>query len=619
MTRSLGLVGLLSLAPPLAAADRVAFPADPAAVIDAKRDLGAKGDGVADDTEALQKGLDLSTGRNQPTTKALYLPNGTYKVTKALVVHNALGPWLYGESRDGVVIKLADGSKGVTCVLRTHPNEKGPTSADWFMRNVRNLTVDSGDNPEADGVRWYATNSGCLQNVRIKGNGKVGLNSGFLDQNGPNLVQDVEIDGFETGVLSQWHWSQTLSRVTVKNGRKVGLSVTAAVVAAEDLVVENTPLAVECKIPNDWHWWGGVVVLHGGRFTGGDPNGPAIVNESVLYARDLKTKGFKVAVASKSPSGDAAGPDVAEFSSHPPRQQFPAKPGGLRLPVKREPAVPWETDPAKWECANDHGATFGDRTDDTAAIQKAVDAAAKAGKTTVYFRGCGGPDPNWYNVDGEVKVHGSVRHILGVGFGRLLGSPKARFVVSDESAPAVKFQNIDSFGGPGVTLENRSKARALVVESCGVHVLGTGTGDIFLTDCPCHLDLRNPGQKAWCRQLDPEGTSDDGLVKNAGAALWVLGMKCEGAGVRIRTTAGGRTELFGAFIYGPGVKDTEARPLFDVVDAKLGFYGLRELAFSQSTHPVKVRETRGKTTKTVGAAPGEHYWIGWSEYRGWGK
>lgn len=35
----------------------IAFPMDPA-VLDAKRDLGAKGDGVADDTDALQRGLD---------------------------------------------------------------------------------------------------------------------------------------------------------------------------------------------------------------------------------------------------------------------------------------------------------------------------------------------------------------------------------------------------------------------------------------------------------------------------------------------------------------------------------------------------------------------------------
>ncbi len=105
-------------APPARAAEppRLAFPAAPL-VLKAKRDLGAKGDGV-DDTEALQKGLDLSSGFNQKTTKVLFLPNGTYRVTKSLVVNNALGPWLYGESRDGVVIKLAGDNKDDTAVLQ---------------------------------------------------------------------------------------------------------------------------------------------------------------------------------------------------------------------------------------------------------------------------------------------------------------------------------------------------------------------------------------------------------------------------------------------------------------------------------------------------------------------
>ncbi|MBY0455772.1 MAG: hypothetical protein K2V38_00385, partial [Gemmataceae bacterium] len=248
--------------------------------------------------------------------------------------------------------------------------------------------------------------------------------------------------------------------------------------------------------------------------------------------------------------------------------------------------------------------------------QKAIDAAAKAGKTVVYLRGCGGGDPNWYTVDGEIKVHGSVRFVLGLGWARVLGGKDGRFVVTDDSAEVVKFQNLDAFGGGPVWLENRSAKKTLVAESCGVRILGTGTGDIFATDCPALVDLRKPGQKMWCRQLNPEGDSDEGLVKNAGADLWILGMKFEGRGVRVRTEKGGRTEAFGVFNYGPGIKEGDVRPAFDVIDGSLGVYGLRELAFGGNCFRTKVREKRGDKTLTLGDDK-EGGWIGWSAYRGW--
>jgi hypothetical protein len=228
------------------------------------------------------------------------------------------------------------------------------------------------------------------------------------------------------------------------------------------------------------------------------------------------------------------------------------------------------------------------------------------------MRGCGGPDPNWFQISGEVVVHGSVRHVLGLGWGRVLGSGAGRFVVTDASAPVVRFQNIDSFGGPPVTLENRSETRTLVAESCGVSLLGTGRGEMFATDCPARVDLRASGQRMWARHLNAEGDDDVGLVRVAGADLWVCGMKCEGRGVRIRTSDGGRTELLGMFLYGPGnIAADDLRPIFDTHNASATFMGVREIGFG-SVYSIKARETRGSETRTLSAAPGEHGWIGWA-------
>jgi len=88
----------------------------------------------------------------------------------------------------------------------------------------------------------------------------------------------------------------------------VGVVVSANATAIEDLVVENTPTALSCEVSNDWGHWGGVVALVGARLVGGNPQGAAIVNRSILYARNVHTRGFKTALESTTPGGGVAGP-----------------------------------------------------------------------------------------------------------------------------------------------------------------------------------------------------------------------------------------------------------------------------------------------------------------------
>jgi hypothetical protein len=128
--------------------------------------------------------------------------------------------------------------------------------------------------------------------------------------------------------------------------------------------------------------------------------------------------------------------------------------------------------------------------------------------------------------------------------------------------------------------------------------------------------MTQPGQKLWARHLNPEGESDTGLVHNSGADVWILGMKCEGRGVRIRTENQGRTEVYGAFIYGPGIAAEDKRPLFEVDSGQFSIAGMREIAFDVPTYNVKVRETRKGETRTLTSAT-EGGWIGWTLFSAW--
>jgi polygalacturonase len=200
----LGLLLWCALLVPGSRLMAISFPAD-SAVINVKTEFGAVGNGVADDTAALQAAFDASCGVGGPT-RVVFIPNGTYRLTNTLVAKFGVGPWVYGESRDGVVLRLDDGvtNSSVTSVLRGHPSDTTETSADYFMRNFRNFTVNVGNNPGIDGIRWYGNNSSILQNVRVIGTGNVGINSGYLGQNGPNLIQDVVVEGFQTGIQAHW-------------------------------------------------------------------------------------------------------------------------------------------------------------------------------------------------------------------------------------------------------------------------------------------------------------------------------------------------------------------------------------------------------------------------------
>ncbi len=585
-------------------ANEIVFPDDERAVINV-RDFGAAGDGETDDTAALQRAFEAATDEGR-YTRFVYLPEGTYRITDRLIFRRPgqdgregshVGPWVYGQKRDTTIIRLDDNLEKFSRpdqpmeVIRgiVRPDGAG-MNADFFDRTIVNLTIDSGDNPGAVGIKFYSNNTGVLRHVLIRGNGAVGLDLGNNDQNGPLLVQDVEIDGFAIGV-NTGHIinSQTLSRIAVRNAREVGLRHRGQMLAVEALRVTGSPLSVDSE--------GGVLTLVDCRFEGPDgATGPAIrLEDGYLYAARIETTGYSQALVSNGPLGDVSDANISEYYSHDAHILGNSPAVGLLLAPRDEPKIPWPSDADQWVCVNDFGADPTNNEDDSEAIQAAIDEAARRGASTVYFLGYRG-EPNWYFMRNDVRLHGSVERIMGFGFVRLFSGPGGdpvdadnypdnmnSFIVNDEpDAPqTVIFQHLQVFSPwEAFAVKVNTTERQVVFDSFGgVPLVGPGA-TAYMTNCVGHLYMEEGASvfaRQWNTERGPEITRIN--TRNDGGRLWVLGMKTEGISIKSATFNGGQTEILGMLNYNhTGSHDDE--PAFLVEDAALSVTGYREVNFT---------------------------------------
>ena len=574
---------LMFTAIPLSAQDRIIFPHDPAVIN--IRDFGAKGDGKTDDTAAIQHAI--RSIRKTKWTRVIYFPNGTYIITEPIrfdyYVNNPKrsmrqGPWLYGETRDGVVLKVPDNSPAFADlnkpapVIQAHPHAgTRKTSADWFDRIMVNFTVDCGNNPGAIGIRFYSNNTGLLRDVVIKGSGVIGLDFGFISQNGPLLAQRIRIEGFQTG-LQTGHSinSQTVSDIEIVGWTKHAVDNNGQVLTVENL--QATP--TEGEVVHNKH---GVLTL---------------INE-------------KPGLEKKNVVGDGVhfvrigtGEEQVEWTRKATFHIGEGRARSLGLEIKQAPDFAYDLDLNNWVCANDYGMKAGDKQDDAPALQQAINVAAAAGKTTVYIRGLAKDDPNWYLLKQEVSIHGSVRHILGLGFPRIVGG--GRMVISEQSAPLVKIENIKVHSPTAfIRYEHRSPTGTLILENSNGQLDCTGGGDTFVFNFSGNLTLAHPGVRVWARQLNPEKTWREDRVNclNDGGTLWALGVKTESSGTKFKTINGGETEILGAHLYTNRPIEDDM-PYFHVIDSRASFAGIKETYFHRKPYRyMVVADQHGEVTQ----------------------
>lgn len=552
----------------------------------------AKGNGVTDDTAALQRAI------SENRLKQIYLPNGTYLVSDTVDISE--GPkiinkrfFIQGQSQAGTILKLKDNTNrfgGGASPIPVLKCASGGGSATAFRNMIRNITVDTGQgNAKAIGLRFSANNYGVVEDVTLRSSDSNHVGYRGLELiGGPLLVKNVTIDGFDTGLAYTGAlYSAAVDGLNLSNQRVYGIYNKRQILSIRNLVSNNSVPAI--KNDSGGYPAHGLLTLVGATLNGGGANQSAIDNtrDGGLYVRDLTTNGYQYAISSQvdGVQTNQVSP-VNEFVSHPVLSTFNSPQTSLGLSIVETPESVW--DPlADWAIVN--GAT---QNDDTAVIQAAIDS----GKTTIYF------PRDTYKVSSTIEIRGNVQRLLGIGaakieaIGNLEVSNNAVFRIVDGAAPVVTIENFESELGNAFGFEHAS-SRTLVLKHLGMGgYRNLVSGNQLFIENVSGWRWYFKDQQVWATQLNPEASSESGRIniENDGADLWIMGLKTERDVPVITTKNGGRTELLGGFLYGNrGIPNGTVGFLNNESSQSLVFAGYN------SSYKPYIRDIRGGVTKDV--------------------
>ncbi len=370
-------------------------------------------DGRADDTAAIQQAIDAAA--DQGGGGIVFLPQGTYRITRTIYLWP--GVRLFGTGATRPKILLADRTPGfqrgiANMIIFAGARRAGPdgrrvpfppagsvpfdpniadANAGTFYSAISNIDIAIGaGNPAAAAIRFHAAQHAFVSHMRFDlGSGLAGLH-----QVG-NIGQDLHFSGGRYGILAEKTspaWPFALIDATFEGQREAAIREHEAGLTMVNVAIRDTPVGIDIdKGYGDWLWGKDV------RFENVSRAGIVISNENNVYAQI----GFENALATRTPTfarfrdsgkalaGKGAAYKVADFShglSVPALGQtgsyktvMEAAPLAA-LPERRAAAIRPLPATADWFNVRDGGAKGDDRTDDTAAIQRAIDA-----HRTVYF------------------------------------------------------------------------------------------------------------------------------------------------------------------------------------------------------------------------------------------
>ncbi|RDB22377.1 Glucan 1,3-beta-glucosidase [Hypsizygus marmoreus] len=276
------------------------------------KDFGAKGDGVTDDTSAINAAIS-SGGRcgggschsTTVTPAIVFFPKGTYLVSAPIVA--LYYTQLIGDAKIPPTLLASANFDGIA-VIDANPYIPGGGGAQYytnqnnFLRSVRNFVIDvrrvAPERSQGTGIHWQVAQATSLMNIVFQlstaantahqgiwmENGSGGF-MGDLIFNGGKFgmwvgnqqftVRNITVNNAQTAVYSLWNWGWTFQSININNCQvgfdlsTGGLTEASQTVGAEaiiDAVVVNTPIFVRTSTISNGRL-GGSLVLNNAKLT----------------------------------------------------------------------------------------------------------------------------------------------------------------------------------------------------------------------------------------------------------------------------------------------------------------------------------------------------------------
>ncbi|KAI9642597.1 hypothetical protein NHQ30_009402 [Ciborinia camelliae] len=177
------------------------------------KDFGAKGDGITDDTAAINKAIS-SGGRCKPgvcqstttTPAVIYFPAGTYLISSSIIDYYITQ--IIGNPNDLPVLKATSNFTGFGLIDGDTYGANGLDfgSTNVFYRQIRNLVLDlTGipSNSSATGVHWPTAQATSLQNCVFEMSDAVGTQHQglFIESGSGGFMNDLVFNGGKTGAV----------------------------------------------------------------------------------------------------------------------------------------------------------------------------------------------------------------------------------------------------------------------------------------------------------------------------------------------------------------------------------------------------------------------------------